>query len=114
MGGGSTREGERDGPNESLESEKPRCKMPARTKEQVFGGLRFQAEGTDGITGMLTFTDDKGGSVRGRDVVLRLNMHRRLRHYEPCDDDNYEMAFAAITGHISITLLLILTYKGLV
>lgn len=32
-------------------SEKPCCKMPAHTKEQVFGGLRFQAEGADGITG---------------------------------------------------------------
>lgn len=30
-------------------SEKPCCKMPAHTKEQVFGGLRFQAEGADGI-----------------------------------------------------------------
>lgn len=45
--------------------------MPAHTKEQVFGGLRFQAEGTDGITGMLTFMDDKGGSVHARYVVFK-------------------------------------------
>ena len=52
-------------------SEKPCCKMPAHTKEQVFGGLGFQAEGADGITGMLTFTDHKGAPVHGRYVVLR-------------------------------------------
>lgn len=75
-------------------SEKPCCKMPAHTKEQVFGGLRFQAEGADGITGMLTFTGDKGPPVHGHNVVLRGNMHKRLRHYEPYDDDNYEMLFA--------------------
>lgn len=82
-------------------SEKPCCKMPAHTKEQVFGGLRFQAEGTDGITGMLTFTDDKGEPVHGRYVVLRENMHKRLRHYEPYDDDSYEMLF---TGYLELDL----------
>lgn len=80
--------------------------MPAHTKEQVFGGLRFQAEATDGITGMLTFTDDKGGPVHRRYVVLRINMHKRLRHYEPCDDDNYEMLF---TGYLRLDLYYAIT-----
>lgn len=79
-------------------SEKPCCKMPAHTKEQVFGGLRFQAEGADGITGMLTFSHDKGAPVHGRYVVLRENMHKRLRHYEPHDDDSYEMLFTVYLG----------------
>lgn len=84
-------------------SEKPCCKMPAHTKEQVFGGLRFQAEGADGITGeegggMLTFSRDKGVPVRGRYVVSRGNMHRRLRHHEPCEDDSYEMLLARYLG----------------
>ena len=76
-------------------SERPCCKMPARTKEQVFGGLRFQAEGADGITAMLTFTPDKEGPVH---VVLRGNMHKRLRYYELRDDDSYEMLFTAYLG----------------
>lgn len=88
-------------------SEKPCCKMPAHTKEQVFGGLRFQAEGTDGITGMLTFTDDKRGPVHGRYVVLRgEKMHKKLRHYEPYDDDSYEMLF---TGYLAVDLYYNLT-----
>lgn len=94
-------EGEGERPNEGAEgeerlhctSEKICCKMPAHTKEQVSAGLRFQAEGADGITGMLTFSHNKGGPVHGRYVVLRENMHKRLRHYEPYDDDSYEMLF---------------------
>lgn len=86
---------ERERPNEGGEGEERLrcCKMPAHTKEQVSAGLRFQAEGADGITGMLTFSHNKGGPVHGRYVVLRENMHKRLRHYEPYDDDSYEMLF---------------------
>lgn len=48
---------------------------------------------------MLTFTDDKRGPVRGRCVVLKGGkMHKRLRHYEPYDDDSYEMLFAGYLG----------------
>lgn len=84
----------------------PCCKMPAHTKEQVSGGLRFQAEGADGITGMLTFSHDKGGSVHGHYVVLRENTHKRLRHYESYDDDSYEMLF---TGNLRVDLYYTLT-----
>lgn len=87
-------------------SEKPCCKMPAHTKEQVFAGLRFQAEGADGITGMLTFSHNKGRPVHGRYVVLRENMHKRLRHYEPYDDDSYEML---LTGYLRLDLYHALT-----
>ena len=87
-------------------SEKPCTKMPAHTKEQVFGGLRFQAERTDGITEMLTFMHNKGGLVHGRYVVLRENMHKRLRHYEPCNDDSYEML---LTGYLGLDLYYTLT-----
>lgn len=51
----------------------PCCKMPAHTKEQVFAGLKFQAEGTDGITGMLTFTLHKRATVHRPAVGLRKN-----------------------------------------
>lgn len=44
----------------------PCFKMPAHTKEQVFGGLRFQAGRADGITRMLTFVDNKDEPVHGR------------------------------------------------
>lgn len=77
--------------------------MPAHTKEQVFGGLRFQAERADG---MLTFTNDKGGPVHGRYVVLRGNMHKRLTHFEPYDDDSNETLFA---GYLWLDLYYTLT-----
>lgn len=47
---------------------------------------------------MLTFSHDKGGPVHGRYVVLSENMHKRLRHYEPYDDDSYEMLFSGYLG----------------
>lgn len=36
--------------------------------------------------------------VHGRYVVLRENMHKRLRHYEMRDDDSYEMLFIGYLG----------------
>lgn len=55
-------------------SEKLCSKMPSHTKEQVFGGFRFQAEGADRITGMLTFSDDKEKPVSEHHVFLRRYM----------------------------------------
>lgn len=40
---------------------------------------------------MLTFMDDKGGTVHGHYVVLRENMHRRLKNKEPKNDESYEI-----------------------
>lgn len=61
-------------------SEKSCSKMPANTKEQVFGGLRFQAEGADRVTGMLTFNDDKGEPVCEHHVFWG-DMRKREKHY---------------------------------
>lgn len=62
-------------------SEKPCFKMPAHTKEQVFGGLRFQAGRADGITRILTFVDNKEEPVHGRHVnSKKKNMPKRIRH----------------------------------
>lgn len=78
--------------------------MPAQTKEQVSGGVRFQAVGRDNRD--VSVLHHNGAPVHGRYVVLRENMHKRLRHYETHDDDGYEMLF---TRYLSLDLYYVLT-----
>lgn len=54
----------------------------------------------------VTVLHHNGAPVHGRYVVLRENMHKRLRHYEMHDDDGYEMLF---TGYLGVDLYYVLT-----